>query len=64
MTATVALDRDYYHLNHEIHEWCVDNFDDNTWKLSMMFGHQLYTFDDPCDAALFSMRWGGKAVRD
>jgi hypothetical protein len=64
MTVTVALDRDYYHLNNEIHDWCVDNLEGASWQLNMMFGHQLYTFDDHSDAALFSMRWGGKAVRD
>lgn len=62
--ATVAIDRDWYHRQHEMHDWCVENFEQNSWDMSMMFGHQLYRFNDSSDAALFALRWGGKCYED
>lgn len=64
MTTTVALDRDLYHLNHVICQWCEENFLKDTWDMSMMFGHQLYRFEHSTDAAVFALRWGGKAAED
>lgn len=64
----IRLDRGYYHLHHEIGDWCVEHFgpvdmfkpaDQVRWRRDMMFGYQDYTFARSEDATLFSLRWLG-----
>ena len=67
----VTLDRDLYSLKEEVYDWCHEHFgpsslfvDDARWQMSLVFGHQSYSFKDHSDAALFMMRWGGAVSND
>ena len=71
MSTSVTLDRELYHMQHEIYDWCSEQFGpsslfekDALWKMSLMFGHQTYTFKDKNDAAMFAVKWGGIVGND
>lgn len=63
MSVKVHLPRDHYGLLPAVHEWCKDNISEETWNMQVWHRHQIYTFENSADAAMFMLRWGGK-IRD
>jgi hypothetical protein len=61
---TIKLDRDYYVLQRELYDWCVEQFgqpysikQEGTWGVNFAFGYQTFNFADDAEATLFTLRW-------
>ena len=63
----VSFDKDKYHLQNEMREWCRNAFGPgmwcnpkdhtNTWGWETAFGHTQYYFKHEHEASAFMLRW-------
>lgn len=62
----VSFDRDHYHLQNDMVDWCREQFGyghwnrnigENKWSVESMFGYTHFHFRDPQDAILFTLKW-------
>lgn len=60
----VVLDRDYYHIQHDIIDWCREQygFKQNTWEWSEIFGHTFITFYTEKDRNWFLLKWSNNGI--
>jgi hypothetical protein len=73
MTNKITFDKDRYHQNPEMEQWCHANIGNggwtyatpNTWEgmggkiwgMHSMFGHTTFVFKDPKHLTLFLLKW-------
>ena len=62
MTEFILPKHQYYHQQHKINDWCVDNFGQNNkleyrWFVRFAFGDQFISFQREEDASLFALYW-------
>lgn len=62
MTEFVLPKHQYYHQQHEIHDWCVEHFGirrgpNYRWFIRFAFGDQFVMFAREKDASLFALKW-------
>ena len=55
----ITLNRDYYHKQREIVNWCLIHFgyDDQRWSWSSIFGSTFFYFTEEKDYSWFILKW-------
>lgn len=57
---STSLNRDHYHKQAEIVEWCTNQFGPNRsgiWEWNSAFGHTFFYFKNEKDYNWFILRW-------
>jgi len=59
MKLEIMLNRDYYHVQHDIIKWCTDTYGpiNEKWGFSSLFGHSWFEFTDEKDYNWFLLKW-------